>query len=85
MDPDAPTLLIAFQKVNNTDDAVTIRVGKLVVAILKSNGLDVVWDETVNQKIELPGFAWQKIYDEEDEVDLMDQGRVIEMMTNKDR
>ncbi|WP_299249176.1 hypothetical protein [uncultured Cytophaga sp.] len=82
MDYKAPSLMIAFQKVNNTDDAVTIRVGKLVVAILKSHDLNVVWDESVNKKIELPGFAWQKIYDEDDD-DLLDSSRVVGVMIKK--
>jgi len=80
IDPEQSMLLIAFQKINNEDDAVTIAVGKVVVQILRKHGLEVVWDETVNKKIELPGFKWQKIYNEYYE-DLLDYSRVVSLMT----
>lgn len=83
IDPESPSLYIAFQKVNNSSDEVTIGVGTLVVQILKKHGLDVVWDETVNSKIELPGFAWQKIYNEEDE-DLLDYSRVVDLILDRE-
>lgn len=83
IDPEAPSLYIAFQKVNNNTDEVTIGVGKQVVQILKNHGFDVVWDETVNRKIELPGFAWQKIYTE-DADDLLDYSRVVDIILNRE-
>ena len=44
-------LYIAYQKVNNSDDDVTLEVGKKVVKILTDKGLQVEWKEDINSKI----------------------------------
>jgi len=80
IDPENPSLYIAFQKVDNSDDAVTISVGKKVAEVLRNNGFEVKWEETAKRKIEIPGFKWQHIYDEEAR-DLQDYGEVIDRMT----
>ncbi|MBC7487556.1 MAG: hypothetical protein H7282_12465 [Cytophagaceae bacterium] len=79
IDPEQHTLFIAFQKINNKDDEVTIGVGKRVVQILEKHGFKVKWDGTANTKIEIPDFYWQKIYNERDE-DLLDYSRLIDLM-----
>lgn len=74
-----PSLYIAFQKVDNSDDAVTIEVGKRVAEVLRNNGFEINWNETSRTKIEIPGFKWQKIFDE-DARDLQDYGEVVDRM-----
>lgn len=72
-------LMLAFQKVDNSDDAVTIDIGKKIVKILKENGFEVNWNETVNQKIEILNFKWQKIFSETDD-NLLDYSIVVEQL-----
>ena len=79
IDPENPSLYIAFQKVDNSDPAVTIEVGKKVAEVLRNNGFEVKWEETASRKIEIPNFRWQQIYNE-DSRDLQDYGEVVERM-----
>lgn len=58
-------LAIAFQKVENSDDEITVGIGEKIVAILKKNNFEVEWDRTANQKILIPNFKWQLIYNED--------------------
>lgn len=78
---DNPSLYIAFQKINNEDDKVSIEVGKKVVEVLKHHGFAVDWNESANTKILIPNFKWQRIYDEKNR-DLQDYNDVIERMSN---
>ena len=78
---DNPSLYIAFQKINNEDDKVSIEVGKKVVEVLKHHGFAVDWNESANTKILIPNFKWQRIYDENNR-DLQDYNKVIERMSN---
>lgn len=71
--------MIAFQKIDNSDDTVTIGVGKKVAEKLKDNGFEVIWDGTAQTKIEIPNFDWEKIYKDSDE-DLLNHNRVLEFM-----
>lgn len=80
IDTENPSLYIAFQKVDNSDDAVTIGVGKKVVDVLRKNGFEVEWDGTANTKILIPNFKWQLLYDE-DGRDLLDYTNVVKLMT----
>src|SRR5690554_1410423 len=77
---DNPSLYIAFQKVDNSDDEITIGVGKKVVDILKKNDFEVEWDGTANSKILIPHFKWQLIYNENNR-DLSDYKEVVKRMT----
>jgi hypothetical protein len=79
IDPEQNNLLIAFQKVDNSDDKITLEVGKLVTETLKKNGFEVNWNEDVNKKIEISNFTWRKIFNEKDE-DLLDYNRVLDIM-----
>lgn len=79
IDPENPSLYIAFQKVDNSDPAVTIEVGKKVAEVLRNNGFEVKWEETASRKIEIPNFRWQQVYNE-DSRDLQDYGEVVERM-----
>jgi hypothetical protein len=74
-----PGLYIAFQKVDNSDDETTIEVGKRVAEVLINNDFKIKWDGSARTKIEIPGFRWQKIFDE-DARDLQDYNEVIDRM-----
>lgn len=77
-----PSLYIAFQKVNNSDDKVTLRIGQEVVKVLTDTGFEVEWNEDVSSKILIPNFRWQYIYDEQKR-DLRNYGEVVELMSGK--
>lgn len=74
-----PCLYIAFQKVDNSDDAITIEVGKRVAEVLINNDFKIIWNGSARTKIEIPGFRWQKIFDE-DARDLQDYSEVVDRM-----
>lgn len=74
-----PSLYIAFQKVDNSDEETTISVGKKVAEVLRNNGFEVNWNESAKTKIEIPGFRWQKVFDE-DARDLQDYSEVVDRM-----
>ena len=78
--PENPSLMIAFQKINNSEEQVTIEIGRKIVEILKRNGFEVNWGESATRKIEIINFAWQNLYDESKE-DLLDYEKVIERMS----
>lgn len=79
IDPENPSLYIAFQKVDNSDEETTIIVGNKVAEVLKNNGFEINWDGSAKRKIEIPGFKWQQIFNEEGR-DLQDYGEVIDRM-----
>ncbi|RKR11956.1 hypothetical protein C8C83_3715 [Flavobacterium sp. 90] len=72
-------LFIAFQKVDNSDDAITIEIGKRVAEVLINNDFRVIWNGSARTKIEIPGFRWQKIFNEDDR-DLQDYSDVVDRM-----
>ncbi len=77
-----PSLYIAFQKVDNSNDNVTLDVGKKVVKVLKEKGFEVEWNETPTSKILIPNFKWEYIYDENGR-DLQNYDQTIELMSQK--
>jgi hypothetical protein len=79
IDPECRNLMIAFQKIDNSDDTVTIAVGNKVAEKLKDNGFEVIWDGTAQTKIEIPNFDWEKIYKDSDD-DLLNHNRVLQFM-----
>jgi len=79
IDTENPGLYIAFQKVDNSDDAVTIEIGKRVAEVLINNDFKIIWNGSAKAKIEIPGFRWQKIFDE-DARDLQDYSEVVDRM-----
>jgi len=74
-----PYLYIAFQKVDNEDDNITIGVGKKVVEVLKKHGFEVDWDEKPTNRILIPNFKWQLVYNDNNR-DLLDYDEVIKLM-----
>ena len=79
IDKENPNLYIAFQKVENNDDNVTIGVGKKIVAVLKKHGFAVDWEEKPTKKILIPNFKWQLVYNDNNR-DLLDYNEVIKLM-----
>lgn len=74
-----PSLYIAFQKVDNSNDEVTIGIGNKVADILKKNNFDIEWDGTATTKIKISNFRWQLVYDE-DGRDLLNYEEVAQHM-----
>ena len=72
-------LYIAFQKIENSDDEVTISIGKRVVVILAKYGFEINWKEIVSQKIEILKFEWKKGY-KADGRDLLNYENVVNLM-----
>jgi hypothetical protein len=79
IDKKNPNLYIAFQKVDNEDDNVTIGVGKKIVTVLKKYGFEVDWEEKPTKKILIPNFKWQLVYNDNNR-DLLDYDEVIKLM-----
>ncbi len=77
-----PSLYIAYQKVDNSNEKVTLEVGKKVVKVLMDKGFEIEWEEDVNSKILIPNFKWQFLYNDEKR-DLQDYEQVIEKMLPK--
>ncbi len=75
-------LHLRFNKVDNEDDEVSIKIGKRIVEILKQYDFNIEWDETANQRIKIKDFEWQWVYNENNR-DLLDYDKVVEMMINK--
>lgn len=79
LDLEDPGLYIAFQKINNSNDEITIGVGKKIAATLQKNGFEVKWNEQATSKIFIPNFKWQLLYDESNR-DLMNYENVVNRM-----
>ncbi len=80
--PKDSSLYIAYQKVNNSDDNVTLEVGKKVIKVLTDKGFEIEWNEDVNSKILIPNFKWQYIYDEQKR-DIRNYDKVAEIIIQK--
>jgi len=80
IDPDSKKLLIAFQKIDNSDEAVTRQIGQRVADKLRAHGFTVNWDGNPSQKIEIENINWNKIHTYADD-DLYKHARVIKIMT----
>ena len=62
-------LKITFGDFEN-DEAKALEIGKTVCRYLKDAGFDIVWDETINNQIEINPFKWDKSYDDEKEYEM---------------
>jgi hypothetical protein len=62
-------LKITFGDFEN-DEAKALEIGKTVCRYLKDAGFDIVWDETINNQIEINPFKWDKSYDGEKEYEM---------------
>jgi len=57
-------LLISFQKVDNESGSVSKEIAKKIITVLENNGLKTAWNGKASARILLPGFKWQRLYDE---------------------
>lgn len=76
---DDPSLYLAFQKVDNEDDEVTISVGRKIVEILNKHGFETEWNQSPTTKILIPNFKWELFYEEKN-IDLLDYNLVAQRM-----
>jgi hypothetical protein len=75
----AGILNIAFQKIDNSEDTVTIEVGTRVLEALKAHGLSAEWEGTATNRIQIRNCLWRKIYSEADEYRFAHE-RVLKLM-----
>jgi len=80
--PENSSLYLAYQKVDNSDDKVTLEVGRKVVKFLTEKGFEVEWNEDIKSKILIPNFKWQYTYSQRKR-DLQNYDIVVEMMIQK--
>ena len=62
-------LKITFGDFENNEEK-ALEIGKTVSKCLKDEGFTIIWDETVNNQIEINPFEWDKSYDDEKEYEL---------------
>lgn len=66
------------------DEENALEIGRTVSRYLKDEGLNVIWDESVDNQIEINPFKWDKLYDGEKEYemegayDVFTKNRVLE-------
>jgi len=65
MDESIRCLYLAFHSMNG-DKQVAFEVGKRIVELLVENGFDVTWDESIDSRIMINDFWWDKVFDGED-------------------
>ena len=63
------TLKITFGDFENDEDK-ALEIGKTVRKHLESSGFNIDWDGTVNNRIEINPFKWDKPYDDEKEYEM---------------
>ena len=62
-------LKITFGDFEN-DEKKALEIGKAVSKCLNDEGFTIIWDETVNNQIEINPFEWDKSYDDEKEYEV---------------
>ena len=62
-------LKITFGDFENNEEK-ALEIGKTVSKCLKDEGFTIIWDETVNNQIEINPFEWDKSYDDEKEYEV---------------
>jgi hypothetical protein len=62
-------LKITFGDFENNEKK-ALKIGEIVAENLKSEGFSILWDETINNQIEINPFEWDKSYDEEKEYEV---------------
>lgn len=72
-------LKITFGDFEN-DEGKALEIGKIVARYLKNENFTIVWDETVNNQIEINPFNWDKSYDGEK---IFEIEGAYEVFTNK--
>lgn len=82
LDANHPELPLTFQKVDNSDPAVTAEIGHTIVDILRTNGLNANWSGDINEKITISPILWNKVY-EEDNIPNFNFGESYHIIMNK--
>jgi hypothetical protein len=62
-------LKITFGDFENNENK-ALEIGKIVSKYLKDEGFTIIWDETINNQIEINPFEWDKSYDDEKEYEV---------------
>ena len=62
-------LKITFGDFENDEDK-ALEIGKTVSEYLKDENFEIVWDETINNQIEINPFKWDKSYNDEKEYEI---------------
>lgn len=62
-------LKITFGDFENNEEK-ALEIGKTVAKYLDDEGFSIIWDETVNNQIEINPFKWDKSYDSESEYEI---------------
>ena len=62
-------LKITFGDFEDNEDK-ALEIGKTVSKYLKDENFDIIWDETINNQIEINPFKWDKSYDDEKEYEI---------------
>ena len=62
-------LKITFGDFENDEDK-ALEIGKTVSKYLKDENFEIVWDETINNQIEINPFKWDKSYNDEKEYEI---------------
>lgn len=65
MDESIQSLFLAFHSMND-DEEIALEVGERINELLFENGFEVEWDHSVNSRIKIKNFLWDKVYDGED-------------------
>ncbi len=65
MDESVQTLFLAFHSMNS-DKGIALEVGERINELLFENGFEVEWDHSIDSRIKINNFLWDKMYDGED-------------------
>ena len=62
-------LKITFGDFENNEKK-ALKIGEIVAENLKSEGFSILWDETINNQIEINPFKWDKSFDSDKEYEI---------------
>lgn len=64
MNTNSGNLLLAFHSMNG-DEKLALEVGERIVELLTKQGFSVKWNHSLDQRIEIENFEWDKVYNGE--------------------
>lgn len=82
LDNDNSSLWIAFNKLENTNDAIAVKIGEKVKKVLQKHGFTTQWNGKSTQRIEIKNMNWQRIYNE-NQPDLLDYTSVVNLILSQ--
>lgn len=65
MDPEIRNLLLSFHSTDG-DEKKALKIGNRIVELLLQNNFSVHWDGSLNKRIMIDNFVWDKKYDQQD-------------------